>query len=73
MKKVLTVLAIAAFAVSFTACKKDYTCTCTHDLLGTATPTKYEYTKVKKDDAETACTDTEAVHKLAELTATCSL
>ena len=73
MKKVLTILAIAAIAVSFTACKKDYTCTCTHDLFGTATSTKYEYEKVKKDDAETACSDTEVVHKLAEASATCSL
>ena len=73
MKKVLAILAIAAFATSFTACKKDYTCTCSHDLLGTTTPTMYEFEKVKKDEAETACGDLEVIHKLVETTATCSI
>ena len=73
MKKVLTILAIAAFATSFTACKKDYTCTCTHDLLGASTATTYEYEKAKKDVAEQACSDTEVFHKSAEATATCSI
>lgn len=29
MKKVLTLVAVVALAASFTACKKDHTCTCT--------------------------------------------
>ncbi|RMG83557.1 MAG: hypothetical protein D6707_00845 [Bacteroidetes bacterium] len=29
MKKVLSIAAVAALAVSFTACKKNYTCECT--------------------------------------------
>ena len=54
MKKVLTVLAIAAFAVSFTACKKEYTCTCTDFGGGNA----YEK-KEKGKDATDACNKAE--------------
>ena len=36
MKKVLAIVAIAAFAASFTACKKEYTCDCT-DFSGVVT------------------------------------
>ena len=36
MKKVLAIVAIVAFAASFSACKKEYSCDCT-DLSGTVT------------------------------------
>jgi hypothetical protein len=55
MKK-LSLLSIAALfvATSFTSCKKDYTCACSgNSLIPTA---NYEYKKVKKADAEEACT-----------------
>lgn len=53
MKKVLAILAIAAFAASFTSCKKEYTCECT-DMYGTVT----EKTE-KGKDATAACNDAE--------------
>lgn len=52
MKKIIFTLAVVAFAaVSFTSCKKDYTCTCT--ILGQTSSTTYE--KTTKDDAQTKC------------------
>lgn len=39
MKKI-TLLAIAAVAISFASCKKDYTCTCTSTGSTTASVTK---------------------------------
>ena len=53
MKKI-TLIAIAAIAVSFASCKKDRICTCTPDTAG-ATATKVTYTKAKKGDARAAC------------------
>lgn len=51
MKKGLAIFAIIAFASSFVACKKDYTCTCTYS----GTTTTYKLGKMKKSDAESAC------------------
>lgn len=51
MKKGLAIFAIVAFASSFVACKKDYTCTCTS---GTSTFT-YNLGKQSKKNAETQC------------------
>jgi len=48
MKKVFALVAVVALLAS---CKKDYTCTCT--IAGVKTSTTYE--KVKKADAEDAC------------------
>lgn len=50
MKKVL-LFAVVLGAISFTSCKKDYTCSCT--IAGTTTDT--EFTDVSKSDAEEAC------------------
>lgn len=52
MKKIAPIVAIALFAVAFTSCKKDYTCTC-KDSAGTSTDIWTQ--KLKKSDAETAC------------------
>lgn len=53
MKKI-TVLAIAALAISFASCKKEYKCECTWNDDGT---TAGSYTiKDTKKKAETACT-----------------
>ncbi len=55
MKKV-ALLAVVAFAMTFTSCKKSYTCTCT--IAGQTTTATYE--KVSKDEAEaaeTACSN----------------
>lgn len=52
MKKIISSLALVAIAaVSFTSCKKDYTCTCTS--LGKTYSTTYE--KTTKDDAQSKC------------------
>ena len=71
MKKALI---LAAVAVSFTmvSCKKDYTCTCS----GTDVPagTKFEYSKVKKDDAEAACSTQETnLRTVGYADASCSI
>lgn len=44
MKK-LTLLAIAALAMSFASCKKDYTCKCTYAYTGGGTGTSTEVLK----------------------------
>jgi len=51
MKKALSILAVVAIATSFTACKKEYTCTCTGD----DTYTPVDLGKQKKADATDAC------------------
>ncbi len=51
MKKFAPIVAVAVLGMMFASCKKNYTCTCTQNGV----TTKYEYKKVKKDDAEAAC------------------
>ena len=51
MKKLFTLFAAAAMIVSFSSCKKDYTCTCTVDGDTYTYPLK----DVKKKDANAAC------------------
>ncbi len=58
MKKI-TLLAVAALAISFASCKKDRTCTCTGT---TGTSTTQTYTKVKKGPAKDACQKTSGTH-----------
>ena len=52
MKKVLSIVAVAALAVSFTACKKDYTCTYEYELLGVTYTATAECTKCSKKDVQ---------------------
>lgn len=75
MKKVLAILTIAVFATSFTACKKEYTCSCTYNdpITGITVTLDHEFEKMKKQEAEEDCEDLEAVHKLVDSTATCSI
>jgi hypothetical protein len=54
MKKIVLVAAVATFALGMTSCKKDYTCSCTATDLP-SNFSKFEYSKVKKDDAESTC------------------
>lgn len=51
MKKITSVAAIALLALSFTSCKKDYTCECSIDgtVIGSTT------INATKSDAKTAC------------------
>jgi hypothetical protein len=55
MKKLFPVAAVAALAMMFTSCKKDYKCTCTASYLGTTTSSTVDLGKQKKKDAEAAC------------------
>lgn len=60
MKKI-TLFAIAAVAISFASCKKDYTCTCTSSSTapGSTTSTmEYTIIKAKKGDAKKMCVKT---------------
>ncbi len=68
MKK-LSLLCAVLFALSFTACKKDYTCTCT--TLGQDSIS--EMTNVSKSDAEDACSALETAAQLVDSDATCTL
>lgn len=71
MKKVLAILAIAAFATSFTACKKDYVCECTVTDSGTVLSTSTYTAKLKKSDAEVWCGDSEST--VGTMVVSCSL
>jgi len=51
MKKSVLFVAVAALALSFSSCKKDYTCDCTVNGNTTSTPLE----NVSKSDAEDAC------------------
>ena len=53
MKKVLSIVAVAALAVSFTACKKEYTCEC--DVLGLTISKDTTASVLKKKDIEDWC------------------
>ncbi len=55
MKKVLFLAVAIASVTSLSSCKKDYTCSCTYDLLGTSTTASIEIAKSSKADATTAC------------------
>lgn len=71
MKKVLSILAVAAFVVSFTACKKDYTCECVTKDGATVLSTTTATAKLKKSDAEAWCGDYDVT--VGTMTTTCSL
>jgi hypothetical protein len=60
MKKIAPIVAIALLAVTFTSCKKKYSCDCT--IAGVTT--KSDLGKQKKSDAETACNNADAAAKL---------
>lgn len=52
MKKVASIAMVALFALSFTACKKDWTCECSIDGVVFATSTIKETKKKAKDACE---------------------
>ncbi len=57
MKK-LTILAVAALAISFASCKKDRVCTCTYTSTGSSTSSTQvnTMTKVSKATGKANCT-----------------
>lgn len=62
MKKIAPIAAIALFAVAFTSCKKDYTCTC---KTSAGVETKYTFAKTKKATAKTACDSWNTTYKIS--------
>lgn len=70
MKKINLALAVVfAASLAFTACKKDYTCTCKMN----GTESKSELNDAKKSDAEDACKALETTAKMGDPSASCSL
>jgi len=71
MKKI-TLLAVAALAMTFASCKKDYTCECkvTSNATGTnvTSTTSAATGKMKKKDAEAKCNEGDSNTTLAGLT-----
>ncbi len=55
MKKLIPVAAVGLIALMFTSCKKDYKCTCTWNIAGTAGSYTWDLGKQKKKDAEAGC------------------
>jgi len=54
MKKVILFASVAALALSFASCKKDYTCTCTATAGGISSSASTTLNATKKD-AKDAC------------------
>ncbi len=70
MKK-LTILAVAALAISFASCKKDRVCTCTDTpTSGTVTTAVTTYYKAKKSDARERCMGYQTVTTAGSATST---
>ncbi len=67
MKKAILFGALAIFALS--ACKKDYTCTCT--VSGQTV--NFEIQNAKKKDAESSCNEVETTYQMSDPNASCSL
>ncbi len=72
MKKVFAICALALFAVSFSSCKKDYTCTCTatESITGISASESTTLTATLAD-AEEACDAGDSVD--ATVTTECEL
>jgi hypothetical protein len=73
MKKSMLFLLAAGMMVGLVSCSKDYTCSCTVDYGAGDSTLTLLYDNVKKADAEDACAASEAVYKIVDPTATCSL
>lgn len=70
MKKI-TLLAIAALAISFASCKKDYTCTCTTSYTGGGSGTSTTVHKgVTKGQAKASCINSESKDDTGVVTST---
>lgn len=56
MKKSILTLAVVAFiGLSFTSCKKDYTCVCKTEMSGSSTTTSTTTIKDTKKNAKDKC------------------
>jgi hypothetical protein len=74
MKK-LSLLAIAALAMSFASCKKDYTCKCTYSWTGGSGTQTTIIKGVSKKQAQARCFNFETKDDagVTEYTGTCTL
>lgn len=70
MKKVFVFAAAALIVLSFSSCKKDYTCTCKGDTMGTL---EVSIENAKKTDAEETCDAAETTYKVGDPTTNCTL
>jgi histone acetyltransferase (RNA polymerase elongator complex component) len=74
MKKGLSIILGVAFLaamMTFTSCKKDYTCTCTF-TNGTST-LNIAINKAKKKDAQSTCDAAQTTYRSADPGAACTL
>ncbi len=70
MKQFFGFAVAALIVLSFTSCKKDYTCTCKGDNMQELVITLDKY---KKADAEDACTTAESTYVVGDPTVKCTL
>lgn len=68
MKNILLIGAITALAI-MSSCRKEYTCVCTEDGY----TQEYEYTNIKKKDAESECSDQEDTFNTTGQNVVCKL
>lgn len=75
MKKLFPVAIIAVFAMMFTSCKKDYTCSCTETDGGTVVATVSATFHDTKSKAQTACSSYQSTVSTGgtSITVSCSL
>ncbi|HYD21714.1 MAG TPA: hypothetical protein VEB40_09590 [Flavipsychrobacter sp.] len=55
MKKFAPIVALALLGLTFTSCKKNYTCKCNYSIAGAPMTQNYDLGKQTKGDANTAC------------------
>ncbi|MCB0482245.1 MAG: hypothetical protein KDC83_12495 [Flavobacteriales bacterium] len=69
MKKILSFAVAGVFVLGMASCKKDYNCKCTDGTDTETTPLG----KVKKKDAETACTAKQTLYNTYGGGVTCTV
>jgi len=73
MKKLIPFVAIAALAMMFTSCKKDYTCSCTTTFTGSSPVNSSMKTgKLSKKDAKAMCEKNNGTTTVSGISATVS-
>ncbi len=74
MKKMPPIAAVAALAMMFASCKKDYTCTCTITTPGaTAETIALPVLKTTKSKAKDVCNAAQTTYTTAGSTASCKI
>ncbi len=74
MKKRVIITAMALFIlVTFSACKKNYTCSCTYTISGQTMTTDHEIKRARKLEATAECLDIEMTYWATTTSAYCTL